>query len=184
MKISAKTRLELNPINIDLLAISETWSVAYKPFDNIRNTIEVGDNFTVLVSVDPTNPVFVALNLQKWLHQKAKKTLEPWLTSLANDRKLRVNRIYVKNQVSRWGSCSEKHNINLNRNLLFLPNHLVQYVLHHELTHLVHLNHSEKFWSLLSTIIPDHNKLRTELRQLTHDYTPLWASRWITSIRP
>jgi predicted metal-dependent hydrolase len=106
----------------------------------------------------------------------------PWLTSLAEDRGLSFNRTFVKNQVSLWGSCSKKRNINLNRNLLFLPKHLVEYVLHHELTHLEHLNHSGRFWSTFTRVLPDCRELRREMRSLNPDDMPLWASPGLDSV--
>ena len=118
-------RGQLNPREINLKALGETWSVDYVSVDEIRNGLLVSGEHTLTVGVDPGDVFCVARKLQWWFHQKARASLLPWLASLAEDRGLRFTKTYVKNQVSLWGSCSKKRNINLNRNLLFLPKYLV-----------------------------------------------------------
>ncbi len=71
--------------------------------------------------------------------------------------------ICIKNQKSRWGSCSKKGNLNFNYKIIFLPTHLSDYIIVHELCHLKELNHSPRFWSLVETILPDYRSLRSEL---------------------
>ncbi len=169
-------RNQLTPSQIELTALGETWTVVYRHLDkDIRGLVAAGEQ-TLLVSQDPNDLFHVARQLQQWFHKKASASLLPWLDSLANVRRLKFNRTYVKNQVSRWGSCSEKRNINLNRNLLFIPERLVEYVLHHELTHLDHLNHSKRFWTSFSRVLPNCQMLRRELRSMHPDDIPLWAS--------
>ena len=175
-------RSQLNPTQIDLKALGETWSVVYGRIDEAPKGLAVNGECTLTVGVDPKDVFYVPRMLQGWFHQKARASLLPWLASLAEDRRVRFNRTYVRNQVSRWGSCSEKRNINLNRNLLFLPTHLAEYVLHHELTHLDHLNHSGRFWSSFTRVLPNCQELRRELRSLNPEDIPLWASRGLDSV--
>jgi predicted metal-dependent hydrolase len=177
-----ETRNQLNPTQIDLKALGETWSVDFEKVDEVRNGLLVSGEHTLTVGEDPKDVFHVARKLQGWFHQKARTSLIPWLASLADGRGLRFNKTYVKNQTSLWGSCSNKRNINLNRNLLFIPKHLVEYVLHHELTHLEHLNHSKRFWSTFTRVLPDCWELRRELRSLRPNDIPLWASPGIDSI--
>ena len=169
-------RSQLNPKQIDLKALGETWSVDYARVNEIPKRLLVNGKHTLKVGVDPKDVFLAARKLQEWLHQKARAALVPWLAELAEDRELSFKRTYVKNQVSLWGSCSKKRNINLNRNLLFLPEHLVEYVLHHELTHLEHLNHSKKFWNSFTRVLPDCRGLRREIRSINPDDMLLWAS--------
>ena len=115
--------------------------------------------------------------MQNWFNDKAKESLIPWITLLAEKRKLKFNRVFIKNQVSLWGSCSEKRNINLNRNLLFISPDLVEYVLHHELTHLEHMNHSKQFWTAFNNVLPEYQELRSKIRSVDPQEIPLWAER-------
>ena len=74
------------------------------------------------------------------------------------------NKLSIKNIKSRWGSCSRKNNINLSIHLMRLPEHLIQYVILHELAHIVHHNHSRRFWDLLENLTGGAKKLDKELR--------------------
>ena len=169
-------RSQLNPTHINLRALGETWSVDYGSVDEVPKGLVVNGEHALTVGVDPKDVFCAARKLQGWFHQKARASLVPWLISIAEGRGLKFNRTFVKNQVSLWGSCSQKRNINLNRNLLFLPEHLVEYVLHHELTHLEHLDHSGRFWSSFTTVLPDCTELRRELGSLSPNDFPMWAS--------
>ena len=175
-------RRQLNPKEVNLKALGEDWVVDYRRLDDVRNGLVVSGERTLTVGLDSRDVFGGPRILQKWLHRKARASLLPQLGSLAEHRGLRFNRTSVRNQVSRWGSCSEKRNISLNRNLLFLPKHLVEYVLHHELTHLDHLDHSGRFWRSLSGVLPNCRQLRRELRALDSNRTPLWASPGLNSI--
>jgi predicted metal-dependent hydrolase len=77
-----------------------------------------------------------------------------------------LRRIFIKNLKSRWGSCSEKGNLNFNYKILFLPLAVADYVVVHELCHLREFNHSLKFWSLVAETIPNHKEMRRQLRAL------------------
>ena len=74
-------------------------------------------------------------------------------------------RVTIKNNVSNWGSCSSKGNINLNIRLILLPEHLQDYVILHELCHLRHQNHGPQFHALLDSLLGGREAdLRRELR--------------------
>lgn len=75
------------------------------------------------------------------------------------------NKVAIRNQKSRWGSCSRKGNINFNYKIVLLPPHLADYVIVHEICHLGAFNHSPKFWALVGRTIPRHRELRSELKK-------------------
>lgn len=84
-----------------------------------------------------------------------------------NYYQLPYNRIAIRNQRTCWGSCSEYKNLNFNYKLLFLPPHLMDYVVVHELCHLAELNHSTRFWSLVGETLPDYKERRSALKKIT-----------------
>lgn len=73
-------------------------------------------------------------------------------------------KISVKNQRTRWGSCSRRGNLNYNFKIFFLPGHLADYVIVHELCHLQEFNHGKNFWSLVGKTIPEYKKIIKEIR--------------------
>jgi len=75
----------------------------------------------------------------------------------------RVGRIAIRNQKTRWGSCSKQGNLNFHYKLTFLPLPLVDYVIVHELCHLREFNHSHAFWELVAAIMPDHDARKRAL---------------------
>ncbi len=78
---------------------------------------------------------------------------------------LKFNRVAIRDQRTRWGSCSRKGNLNFNYRIALLPAHLADYIIVHELCHLAELNHSPKFWKLVARVLPDYAARRRELRQ-------------------
>jgi len=75
-----------------------------------------------------------------------------------------IGKVAIRNQRSRWGSCSKKGNLNFNYRIALLPVHLVDYIIVHELCHIAEFNHSKDFWVLVSKTIPDWRVLRAELK--------------------
>jgi predicted metal-dependent hydrolase len=75
------------------------------------------------------------------------------------------NKINIKNQKTRWGSCSRKGNLNFNYKIIFLPDRVQRYIIAHELCHIKEFNHSKKFWALVSKIIPDYAIIRSDLKK-------------------
>ncbi|MEI6352781.1 MAG: M48 family metallopeptidase [Candidatus Nomurabacteria bacterium] len=91
---------------------------------------------------------------------------------IAKDRMEHFNKIYnfkfknitVKNQKTRWGSCSRKGNLNFNYKIALLPEHISDYIIVHEICHLKEFNHSQRFWDLVAVTVPDYLKIRKELK--------------------
>ena len=78
--------------------------------------------------------------------------------------KLKFNKIAIKRQKTRWGSCSSRGNLNYNYKILFLPDYLADYIIVHELCHLQEFNHSRKFWNLVAQVVPNYSEIKRELK--------------------
>ncbi len=76
------------------------------------------------------------------------------------------NRVAIRNQRRCWGSCTSLRNLNFSYKLLFLPEHLLDYVVVHEMCHLQELNHGPNFWALVEERLPNYRELRSELKVL------------------
>ncbi len=101
---------------------------------------------------------------------KALEFIKSRINELNKIYNFKVNKIKVKNQKTRWGSCSAKGNLNFNYKILFLAKHLADYIIVHELCHLKELNHSPRFWALVAKAVPNYNQVRKELRQKGLEY--------------
>jgi len=99
--------------------------------------------------------------------EQAKTLVENRLSVINKFYKFTINRIAIKNTSTRWGSCSSKGNLNFNYKIIYLRPDLADYLIVHELCHLGELNHSRRFWALVSKTIPNYAKISKELRS-TH----------------
>jgi len=95
---------------------------------------------------------------------KAREKLVNRLNELAEKHGFTYNRVFIRNQRTRLGSCSSKNNINLNMKLVQLPDELIDYVILHELVHLKIMNHSKDFWIELDKFVGDAKALRSKLK--------------------
>ncbi|MSR76168.1 MAG: M48 family peptidase [Candidatus Ryanbacteria bacterium] len=78
------------------------------------------------------------------------------------------NKIAIRDQKTKWGSCSIKGNLNFNYRIALLPAELADYIIVHELCHLRELNHSKRFWALVAKTLPNHKELRKAVKKNTH----------------
>lgn len=101
------------------------------------------------------------IDVMRW---EAKIYLPKRLQELAQKHGFKYENVSIKNASTRWGSCSSANNINLNLHLMRVPDHLIDYVLMHELVHTVVKNHGEKFWLLLEQCYPNARKADREMK--------------------
>lgn len=99
------------------------------------------------------------------LRKEAKHHLPERMKHMAATYGLAYTSLRFTHASSRWGSCNSKQAISLNIALMNLPFELIDYVLIHELSHTVHLNHSKDFWNLVGSLDPDFKLHRTELKR-------------------
>ena len=97
--------------------------------------------------------------------QSAKEFLEGRIKELADKFGFVYNKVTIRNQKTRWGSCSGKNNINLNMKLMNIPNHLIDYVILHELVHTKVKNHSPLFWGALDIFVGNAKSIDKELKK-------------------
>ena len=121
------------------------------------------DRFTVTVPAgreEDAGPI-----LECWLRQAARRVILERIALLNGQLKLSYNRVCFKDQKTRWGSCSQKRNLNFNWRLVMAPLPVIDYVVVHELLHLLEPNHSMRFWSLVEGVCPDYRALREWLKK-------------------
>lgn len=103
--------------------------------------------------------------LERFLKNTAEKYIVPRTHALAKRMGLGFNKLTLRAQKTRWGSCSSQKNLNFNSRLVhYLPN-IIDYVIIHELAHLVHMNHSRDFWLLVEKYDPEYKKHRGFLKR-------------------
>lgn len=101
--------------------------------------------------------------------EEARQIIKQKLETINKIYGFTYNKIYIRNQASRWGSCSSEGNLSFNYKIIFLPEDLANYIIAHELCHLKELNHSSRFWNLVSLAVPEYKDLIKKLRHLGTD---------------
>jgi predicted metal-dependent hydrolase len=94
------------------------------------------------------------------LRERARRELPEALLALAAAHDIRVTRVSVRNQRSRWGACSSTGAVTLNWRLILVPDFVREYVMLHELMHRRELNHSQRFWRLVAAVCPGYQDAR------------------------
>lgn len=155
-----------------------------------RVTIRINRDKAVIVTIPRYMPQYVARQFveskQDWIQEKlaimpenlytqqhylehrdrARVIITARVVYWAEVMGLAYNRLSIRNTTTRWGSCSSKRNLNFSYRLMFLEPELMDYVVIHELAHLVEMNHSARFWNIVSQYCPDYKILRSLLRKL------------------
>jgi predicted metal-dependent hydrolase len=160
------------PERIVLQASGREWQVAYLP--GSRALVRPRGGGELEVRGDPARQADTRRALRAWLADEARLTLEPWLARLAAEGDFHYERVQLRRQRTRWGSCSRSGTISLNVSLVFQPPAVVRYLLLHELCHTRHMNHSPRFWRLVAEHEPDFRQLD---RALTRgwQHVPGWV---------
>jgi predicted metal-dependent hydrolase len=138
-----------------------------------KNTIQIVIKNRIIYVFYPENADVRDIRIQKSIRRAI---TEAWRIEAKNHLPLRVKElaakhgfkyagVYVKNAGTRWGSCSSSNNINLNVQLMRLPQHLTDYVILHELAHTVQKNHGKDFWALLEKVTGNARGLDRQLKK-------------------
>ncbi|MBW4464332.1 MAG: M48 family metallopeptidase [Pegethrix bostrychoides GSE-TBD4-15B] len=168
------------PASLSLQALPEVWELRYEPTtaSYITTSTKLAKSaksaHQLILRGATDQPLLCQRILEQWLKRKAELHLIPWLRQTSQEISLPFAEASIRGQKTLWASCSSRHNISLNYKLLFLPPHLVRYVLIHELCHTIHLNHSQRFWGLVGQKEPDYRQLDAELNK-AWIYIPTWV---------
>ncbi len=161
------------PRRLCLAATAETWRVRYVRCAGSRARLEEMGTGQLQIAGGEDDLAATRGLLREWLKRHARRVLPEWLEAVSRRTGLGYQRVTVRLQKTRWGSCSSRRNINLNAKLLFLPREQVEYVLLHELCHTRELNHSPAFWSLVQGHMPRARELDRKLRHAGR-HVPPW----------
>lgn len=116
-----------------------------------------------------TVPQMLVEDKRKWSKAYAKNYLADRIEVLAKTHQFCFARLSIRDQKTRWGSCSAKGNISLNWRLVQMPKSVCDYVILHELAHTRHLNHSPAYWQVVEQVCPDYQQAKQWLRMHARD---------------
>ena len=157
-------------------------SISVKPFKGVRVAVPHGVSFDKARQFAQSKKSWMKKHLDKMKQvekehkafskhlpeinrAEARKKLVNRLNELSVQHGFRYNKVAVRNQKTRWGSCSSKNNINLNMKLVRLPDKMIDYVLFHELVHTRIKNHSKAFWAELNKFVGDAKEMSKKMNE-------------------
>lgn len=119
---------------------------------------------TLVVRVNDASSEAIENKVEEWFRKSGKQVIEGRALYFAEMMGVTFGRITLRDQKTRWGSCSKEGNLNFNWRLLLMPPEYLDYVVVHELAHRKHMDHSREFWSEVERIYPRYRKLRKWLK--------------------
>ena len=157
-------------------------NISVKPFIGVRVAVPEGISFDKAKQVAQSKKSWIRKHLDKMKqvekeHEsfctnsteinraEARKKLVNRLNELCDQHGFNYNKVFVRTQKTRWGSCSAKNNINLNMKLVRLPDEMIDYVLLHELVHTRVKNHTNGFWAELNKFVGDAKEMSKKLNE-------------------
>ena len=149
----------------DILLLGDSFHLS--AIKSEKNGIEIcGDN--IIVHTKDCDNGYLSKLVERWYKDQATSFFREKLKeciALHPEYNFKPSTLVVKKMKSRWGSCSKNGTITLNTSLVKIEPKYVEYVILHELSHLKEMNHSEKFYKILSDICPNYKTLRKEMHK-------------------
>ncbi len=135
----------------------------YRRIRRVRRTV----HGTELLYLGEPNPISFKNKdeMRKWYKEKAKELLTERMEHYSRLTGWNYSKLSINNAQTRWGSCSHSNKINLSLRLAMVPVEIIDYVVVHELAHVVEKNHKASFWNEVREILPDYAERRKILRQ-------------------
>lgn len=133
--------------------------------DSMLSKMQIGiQGETLLIKTPTDNKGLIKELVEFWYRHEAKRVIQSRIAYYQPAIPVIPNRVVIKEQKTRWGSCSSKNNLNYNFKTVMAPLSVLDYIVVHEMCHLVHLNHSREFWNLVESIIPEYRQHRKWLK--------------------
>jgi predicted metal-dependent hydrolase len=132
--------------------------------DTLDEMIE-GIIFNGKFLISKSNLIHGKAILEQWYKQKAKEKITPMVQYYAQQLGVAYNDIFISDLKYRWGSCTLKGNLNFNWRLIKTPQYVIKYIVIHELSHLLELNHSDLFWTIVKVQMPNYLEAKEWLKE-------------------
>jgi predicted metal-dependent hydrolase len=140
--------------------MGEEYKIIYSSKPELKNiALEAGQLLVSATVKDHNNAII------KFLSLYLKKEITEMASSICAGLGVKYSKISIKNMCSKWGSCSSSGNLSFSLKLLYFDYEIIKYVVVHEVCHLIEMNHSKKFWTLVESIYPNWRLARAHLKQ-------------------
>ena len=132
-----------------------------------NKTLAFEANVLSIATPTPNNHALISRKTIQWYKNQAALDFSRRLEILAAKLGVATPPLTLSNAQLRWGSCNSRGEVRLNWRLLQAPPHIINYVICHELAHLIQMNHSAKFWAVVESLFPNYKAAEKELKALS-----------------
>lgn len=171
----------VGPVLLERSTRAKNLNITVKPFKGVRVAVPKGLSFKKAERIARNKSSWITTQLEKIRNleeayeaapevhvdrEKARQVLVSRIEEIAKKHGYTYNRVSIRNQKTRWGSCSGKNDINLNMKLVLLPHELRDFIILHELVHTIVKNHGDQFWAEITRVEPNARELAKQVNQL------------------
>lgn len=153
-----------------ILYLGEYRDVFIKPPTHYKGQAILADNQLVIEPSIGYTDGDIALLVEKFYKEQGKEILTKLTQHYASLLDVKYNKITIRKQKTRWGSCSSKGNVSYNIKILCAPKEMVEYIVLHEVMHLKYFNHGKEFWKRISEIMPDYKQKMNYFREFGQNF--------------
>lgn len=143
--------------------LEKQYSIIVSPKRFIKDKVVLGSNSITIFQGEDSRKHPKTI-FEDWLKEYSRKIITDRTKVLAKENDFEFKKISIREQSTRWGSCSSEKNLNFNWKLILGPQKVLDYVIIHELSHTVEMNHSKAFWLVVQKVMPDYLTYRNWLR--------------------
>ena len=136
----------------------------YTPQRGEGAKIHFNDDFCIIIP-NKIGDDKITKTIKSWYKKQAKEIINKRVDEISNKIKLFASEIKFSDSSGRWGACNSKNVVSFNWRVIMLPPSIIDYVIIHELCHLVEFNHSKKFWSLVCAFLTDAKHRREKIKE-------------------
>lgn len=140
------------------LYLGNTYPISIYQEINIKQDHVVFEGDQLLIYVKQLDDERIRQTLKRFYYQQCKALVEKSIASYQNNYKVKPRSIRISDSKSTWGTCDSKQQLTFNWRLAMAPQKVIDYVVVHEMCHMVHLNHDRSFWRLVGKIMPDYKE--------------------------
>jgi len=151
-----------------MLYLGEYWSVIQ--MSNLGKKPRAFFDGKRFIVISDGSEAAARAQMELFFRKKAKEVLIPLVNEYADLLGVRFNKITIRKQVTRWGSCSSKGNLSFNVKILCAPIEMIAYIALHEVMHLKHFNHSSAFWEEIEGVMPDYKRRMNYFKQFGQNF--------------
>lgn len=149
----------------EITILGEKFEVEFSQNHFVKPNVEKHEN-KLVVHKGETSGMSHKQILLLWLKKESKNFIQRRAKAFAASYDFKFAKVAIRDQSTRWGSCSSQGNLNFNWRLYLAPIEILDYVIIHELSHTKQMNHSQKFWDIVESILPDYKERRKNLREI------------------